>query len=281
MALEGFKPTIWSGALLEQLQKSLVFAAVCNRDYEGEITNFGDRVKINEIGEITVSAYTETTTVTPQRLGDAQKELLIDQADFFAFRVDDVTAVQMKPKVMQSAMTKAAYQLRNTVDQYLAGLHAQAGVTGSIGTTTVPISITSVNVVEYFGLIEQGLNEQNVPLENRWIVIPPWLHQKLVLAKVQLITDNTGVFENGLVGKALGFNIYLSNNLKETSAKVGTKVLAGHPMAITLAEQLTKLEAYRIEASFSEAIKGLLVFGAKIIVPSALACLTASYAAEP
>lgn len=279
MALEGFKPTIWSGALLEQLQKSLVFAAVANRDYEGDIVNFGDRVKINEIGAITISAY--TGTVTLQELGDAQKELLIDQAKYFGFKVDDVTAAQMKPKVIASAMQKAAYGLKDNADQYLAHLYTEAGVTGSIGTTAVPISITSVNVVEYIGLIEQGLNENNVPLENRWLIVSPWFHQKLVLAKVQLVTDNTGVFENGFIGRALGFNIYISNNLHEASSKTGTKILAGHTMAITLAEQLTKLEAFRPEGSFQDAVKGLYVYGAKVVMPNALACLTASYAVEP
>ena len=283
MALEGFIPTLWSGRLLTNLQKSLVYGAICNRDYEGEITDVGDRVKINEIGDITVGDYTETTTVTPQNLGDAQKELLIDQAKYFGFKVNDLRAAQMKPKVMDAAMRKASYRLRDKADQYIARLYGEAGVTASIGTTLSPISITSVNVVEYIGLVSQGLNEANVPLEGRFMVLTPWLHQKLVLAKIQLATDNTDVFTSGFVGRALGFDFFISNNAYEAtpSSHVGAKILAGHPMAITFAEQLVKMESFRPETSFSDAIKGLYVYGAKVVMPNALACLTASYAAEP
>lgn len=282
MALEGFIPSVWSGELLLNLEKSHVYGAVANRNYEGEIRNYGDEVLINEIGEITISDYSSnSTTITPQVLDDAQKKLKIDQSKYFAFKVDDIENAQSKPKVMNGAMRRSAYGLRDVADQYIAGLYADAGIVyGSDGT---PQSITSATVVENFATIGEYLTNNNVPMEGRWAIIPPWLHTKLVLAKIDVVTDNSGVFDNGFVGRALGFNLYVSNNVQYGSggsATVKSKIMAGYDESISFASQILKMEAYRPESSFSDAVKGLYVYGAKVVRPDALCTMTASKGSE-
>jgi len=282
MALEGFIPEIWSGELLIRLRKALVFAGLANRDYQGEIVNFGDRVRINEIGIIEVNDYTpDVTTVTPQTLGDAQKILEIDQRKYFSFKVDDVTAAQMKPKVMGAGMQEAAYRLRDTADQYLAGFYTEAGITSGLGTTAAPIEITSVNVIEYLSLVSQKMTEADVPLEGRWMIIPPWFHAKITLAKITLDTNNSATFTGGFVGAAMGFQFFMSNNVVTAASNQQSRIMAGYNGTMTFADQLLKMEAYRPENSFSDAVKGLYVYGAKIVRPNTLAVLTADETAEP
>ena len=136
MALTNFIPELWSDRLLVNLRKALVFGSLCQRDYEGELRNFGDTVKINEIGPVTVTAYTKTATLSYQTLSSAQKELKIDQASYFAFTIDDIDAAQVKPKLMDAAMNDAAYRIADTIDAFIAGLYAQAGATPASTTST-------------------------------------------------------------------------------------------------------------------------------------------------
>jgi len=284
MALEQFIPEIWSGELLERLRKAHVFGFVANRDYEGEISQFGDIVRINTIGLIDVSDYTpNSTTLTVQTIDDAQTQLKINQRKYFAFKVDDVDSAQTKPKIMQSAMREAAWSLRDQQDQYIASLYTDAGITSGLGTEGTPIDITSVNITEYMGLVSQKLSENDVPLETRWMIVPPWFHQKLILAKITLDTNNSETITNGFIGRYLGFDLYVSNNVSigtpSTNAK--TRIMAGYRGTITFAEQLMKMEAYRPESSFSDAVKGLALYGAKVARPSTLAVLRADYTAEP
>lgn len=284
MALDGFIPEIWSGELKERLFAAHVFGFVANGDYEGDIAAIGDKVRINSIGPVTVSDYTKnSTSITPEVLTEGQTQLDIDQNKYFAFKVDDVDQAQTNPKVMQGAMREAAWGLRDASDQFIAAKYTDAGVTSGLGTEATGIDITSVNVTEYVGLVAQKLNEANVPLETRWMVIPPWFHQKLVLAKITLDTNNSSYIDNGFVGRYLGFNLYMSNNVsvKTAATNQGSRILAGYSGSITFAEQLLKMEAYRPEASFSDAVKGLYVYGAKVVRPDALACLRADYTAEP
>ena len=280
MALDNFIPTIWSAKIFQELQNKHVYAALCNRDYEGEIKDFGDTVKINSIGDIEVDDYTKNSTVIePQELTDASMLLKIDQAKYFAFKVDDVDKAQQNPKVMGEAMRKAAYALRNEVDEFIVTFHTDVGQT--LGTPAAPLKINAggagtsdCTVIDAVSQIGAMLDKKNVPLEGRWMAIDPAFHQKLVLAKVIASTDNKEVFNNGFVGRALGFNFHLTNNFAKVGAGSNTpKLLAGTNRAISFAEQVMKVEAYRPESSFADAVKGLHVFGAKVIDPNALVAL--------
>lgn len=277
MSLQNFIPTVWSARLMANLHKSQVYTSIVNRDYEGEISGAGDTVKINGIGPITVGTYTKnSTSITPQSLDDASVNLLIDQSKYFAFKIDDVDKAQTKPKVMDEAMREAAYALRDEADELIAGFYVSASI------TEASTALNSANIIEKIAMVGQRLNENNVPMDARWMVIPPWFHTKLVIAKILYATDNAETLSNGFVGRALGFNFYMSNNVADTTTTSTpvSRIMAGSRRAITFAEQIVSIEAYRPEASFADAVKGLHVYGAKVTDPKSLVALTATYAAE-
>ena len=281
MSITRFRPEVWSAQLLVALRKALVFAQanVVNRDYEGEITAAGDTVRITSISDPTIGTYVPNSTViTPEELTDAQRTLVIDQAKYFAFKVDDIDARQARGNVMPEAMNRAAYKLRDVVDQYIAGFYTSVPAASSLGT----ISVTSTTPTDAYDKVlvplKVALDEANVPTEGRWTVIPPWLHGRLLLdsrfVKANEAGTDTGL-RNGQVGRAAGFDILASNNVVNTTGD-DYAVLAGTSAAISYAEQINKVEAYRPEASFSDAVKGLHLWGAKVVRPEALATATVS-----
>ena len=284
MSLTSFIPEIWAGELLARLKEALVLKNVTNADYQGDIVNYGDVVKINQIGTVNIGTYTkDSTTLTRQNLNSAQKELKIDQSKYFDFEIDDIDQAQTKPKVMQEAMQEAAWGLANNADEYIAALYTDAGIVASLGTEATGIEITSINVVEYLSLLGQKMSENNVPGASRWVAAPPWFMAKVTLAKISLDTSNSEVFTNGYVGRAMGFDFFESNNIsvKTAATNQGSRILAGYRGSITLAEQIKSVEPYRPEGAFSDALKGLYLYGAKVTRPSTLACLRADYTAEP
>jgi hypothetical protein len=278
MGLENFIPTIWSAKLFVRLRKSLVFASVVNQDYEGEITGFGDSVKINEIGPVSISDYTKHATLTYSTLESAQKILYIDQAKSFAFKIDDIDAAQAKPKVMDGAMSEAAYAIADTIDQSIAGLYAGAGCAGNstyLGAAGSTVAVSSGNVIETLSYAQRYLNEGNVPTEGRWAVLPPWFVQKLVLAEVGGISAigvpkvrEDGVLMNGWVGRSMGFDLLMSNNVSVSSTEY--RIMFGNRTAISYAGQIGRIEALRLETTFADAARGLYVYGRKVVRSEAL-----------
>lgn len=275
MAIENFIPELWSTRINVRLRKELVFGSICNRDYEGEIANEGNVIRINHIGPITVGTYIPNQTViTPQELTDFQTQLRIDQAKYFSFTVDDVEAAQANVEIMDEAIQEASWSLRNEADAYVASLWTEAGF------ITTSTAVNSVNVLAALLSLGQKLSENNVPRDGRWVVLPPWMTTKLALAKVLVPWDaSRDAFENGFQGRVAGFDVYESNNVFESGGTY--RIMAGHRRAIAFVGQSTKIEAYRREASFSDAVKGLYLYGAKVIYPDALVVLTATVAAEP
>lgn len=287
MGLENFNPTIWSAKLFVRLRKALVFASLVNNDYEGEIMNMGDTVKINEIGTVTINDYTKYGAITWQQLNSAQKVLTIDQAKTFSFTVDDIDTAQQNPKIMNAAMNEAAYALADTVDQHIAGLYTQAGVknTTYMGTSGSPISVSSGNVILTLSYASRYMSEANVPEANRIMVIPPWLHQKLLLAEVGGISATAvpkvfddGALTSGYIGDALGFRMVLSNNVQNSATSVSA-VMALNRSAITYAGQISKITAVNREDYFDQGVKGLYLYGTKVVRPEALCVLHLTEAA--
>ncbi len=280
MALDNFIPQIWAGRLLANLHKAHVYAneAVINRDYEGDIKGHGDVVKINSIGPVTLSDYTKNTDhATPETLTDAQRALLIDQAKMFNFLVDDIDQAQQDPKVMGEAMREAAYAVRNATDQFVAALHTGIGLTsGSDGSPTSIATAASA----YDNLVDLGvlLDENDVPMEGRFVIIPPWYEGRMLKDErfVSFGTDaNRNALTNGggAIGSAAGFTVYKSNNVPATS---GTKykVIAGVKAGWSFAEQIVSVEGFRPERRFADAVKGLHVYGAKVVRPNCLVVST-------
>lgn len=285
MALNNFIPEVWSARLLVNLYKSLVYgqAGIVNRDYEGDINDAGDTVRINAIGAVTVTDYTKGSDhAVPEELQDSQLTLLIDQSKMFNFAVDDIDKVQQKPKVMDDAMREAGYALADTLDQFIAGKYVDAHASNLIGSTASPKTDLGTVGNPYKYLVDLGtkLSERNIPRQGRFCVIPPWFHG-LLLKDDRFVSygtqQNRENLANGVVGKAAGFDLYESNNVPNTSA-AKYRIIAGHPMAWAVAEQIRKVEAFRPERRFADAMKGLHLYGAKVVRPAALAVLCADSA---
>ena len=276
MAITNFQPTIWSAMVLESLKKNLVFGARANRNYEGDV-RFGNADKINSVGAVAVRNYAGSTTT--DALSDATQTLLINQQKYFSFNVDDINRVQSNADFANAAMMEAGYALADSVDQYIAGLHADAGITANLGTDISPIEVDSTNVLGMLRLMYQKMTEANVPTSGRWVVIPPWFETKVKIAAQKIMTQNDMVVTSGYIGTIEGFDLYVSNNVKNTAGAL-YKVMAGYSGSITLAQQIDKTEALRDPDAFADIVRGLLVFGAKVVRANSLACLTCDIKAE-
>lgn len=284
MAVTGFIPKLWSARLLNALDKSHVFANVVNRDYEGEIKKMGDTVHINTIGAVTIGTYTQNTDFSsgPETLATTDQTLTIDQAKYFNFQVDDIDAAQAAGDIMDKAMTRAAYGLADASDKYIAGILAGAAdATNTVSTSAV--ALTSSNVYENVVKMRTILDKANVPTAGRWLVIPPEMYALILLDDRFVKTGGEmaeGILRTGLVAQAAGFDIYLSNNCvsADVSEKLTYTITGGVDAAATYAEQIVSTEAYRPEKRFADAVKGLHVYGAKVVDKAQIACLKATFA---
>ena len=290
MSVNNFIPQVWAARVQTNLQKALVYAqaGVINRDYEGEIREQGDTVHLNSIGEPTVFNYTKNTDMpAPETLQDSRVSLTITQAKGFNFQVDDVDRAQTRPDVMDPAMARAAYKLSDIADQYIAGqMVLGAAPANNVGSNAAPIvapvaepTASAVNVYNILVDLSVNLNEADVPRDNRWVVIPPWF-EGLLRKDPRFVADDS-VKLNGVIGRAAGFNVLVSNNTPTNAAPGGAantetryRIIAGHSMATTYADQINKVEAYRPERRFGDAVKGLHLYGALVAEPDALAVLT-------
>jgi len=280
MALQ-FIPTVWAARLLVALEKALVYGQtnVCNRDYEGEIAEAGSSVKIGSIGDVTIGTYDKNTDITdPEILTDTEQTLAIDNAKFFNFYVDSVDRAQQNVNVMDEAMRRSAWALRQEADAFLAAAMA-AAVTGTntIGSVATPELPTKANAYEYLVDLGTKLDEANVPIAGRFVIVPAWFHGLLLkddrFVKVGSRRSDA-ILANGEVGDAAGFTILKSNNVPNT-AGAQYKIVAGHSIATTYAEQIVDLHTYKPEKRFGDAVKGLHVYGARVVQPNALAMLIA------
>lgn len=286
--LSQFRPTLWASNLIVNTDEAFVYGNVVNRDYQGLITGKGNIVKINEIGDISVSDYTENEDITISTLTGAQKELVIDQAKYFAFNVDDVLAAQSNVNVMSAAMQKAAHAIADTVDSHIAGKYAEAGVaTSGLGTSGSSLSVYATHLTASSSLLGMFTNmnryadEANMPTRGRFFVIPPWLHSYITFAG--MVDDTSkGATKfgdplskgNGYVGSIMGFDIYVSNNVSVSSSQY--RCIFGTKDAISFAGQVTKMESGRVEKQFGDYVKGLYVYGSKVVRPDHLGVVYAA-----
>lgn len=284
MAVTGFIPKLWSARLLNALDKSHVFANVVNRDYEGEIKKMGDTVHINTIGAVTIGTYTQNTDFSsgPETLATTDQTLTIDQAKYFNFQVDDIDAAQAAGDIMDKAMTRAAYGLADASDKYIAGILAGAADASNLVSSSA-VALTASNVYENVVKMRTILDKANVPTAGRWLVIPPEMYALILLDDRFVKTGGEmaeGILRTGLVAQAAGFDIYLSNNcVRANSNSTDTyTIVGGVDAAATYAEQIVSTEAYRPEKRFADAVKGLHVYGAKVVDKAQLACLKATFA---
>lgn len=263
MAITSFIPEIWAARLQANLQKQLVFGALANRNYEGEIKQYGDTVHINSIQDITVKEYTPNVDIDdPEQLTTVDQTLTIDHGAYYNFYLNDVDAVQARGDLMDAAMRNASYKLAEDTEDYLASvILANANITGTMNAAKAYESIVA---------IKTKMDEANVPKEGRKLVVPPSVEGAILLDD-RFVTGGKGEtrLEEGAVARAAGFDIYISN-----ATGMASKVVAFRTEDFTFANQITKTEAYRREKGFDDGVKGLAMCGAKVTRPDAVAVFT-------
>jgi N4-gp56 family major capsid protein len=283
MAVTNFVPDLWSARLLVALRKNHVAGNLVNRDYEGEIRRMGDSVKITSINDVTIGTYGAYASdgsgdITVEDIDDATRSLVIDQARYFAVELDDVEAAQAVNggAVLAQAVDNAAYQLSDIVDAFLldAMNDAAEGTSNDLG--TVAIHTVTDNLYDAFVDLAVALDVANVPNDGRFVVVAPALHGRLQKDDRFIAAGDAKGAEtrtSGFIGELAGLPLYKSNNLPAVTdvAATGGLAVAGYRGATTFAEQIVSVEAARMEKRFADMVKGLHVYGAKVVRPTGVA----------
>lgn len=275
MSVNKFRPEIWSALLLQALRKQLVYNVFTNNDYEGDIAEAGDTVRITTVGRPTIGTYVPNVTViTPEAPKESQRTLVVDQSKFFAVEVDDVDARQAKGNIMPTLTDEAGFGFADVIDQYIASFYTAIQSANQLGSIGVNSATTPTDAYDKVLVpLRVKLDKANVPNKGRNAVITPEMHGCLLRDQrfVSFGTgDNLATLEEGIVGRAAGFTISLSNNTPNTTGQEFA-VVAGTNRAITFANQINKMEAYRPQSAFADAVKGLVLYGAKNVRPDSLA----------
>lgn len=295
----GFVPEIWSGKLIEKFYAATVLAAISNTDYEGEIKNHGDRVKIRTKPTITIHNYSADGLLPLDRPTGGTVELYIGNGKLFSLILDDVMEIQSDLNILSMWSDDAAQQLKIEVDKdVLDGIVGQmaaanqgtaAGViTGSLnlGVKGSPLAVVGrnagvgqVELLDVLMRMGQVLDEQNIPEVGRWVVLPAWAGRQIKqseLRQAYLSGDSVSMLRNGRLGMVDRFTIYISNLLPNNStdstnfASGEWPIFAGHAHGLTFASQISKVETLRSELSFGQILRGLQVYGYQVVDGKAL-----------
>ena len=288
----GFVPEIWSGKLVEKFYNNTVLSAISNTDYEGEIRNQGDKVKIRTKPTVSIKDYRIDGDLEIERPTGNVLELAIDKGKYFALALDDVMEIQSDLNIMSMWADDASQQFKITVDtDVLKGILGQAAaanrgaaagrISGNInlGVTGTPLSIVAnspaagqVDILDAILRLGQVLDEQNIPEDGRWLVLPVWAATQIKrseLRQAYLTGDAVTPLRNGRIGQVDRFTLYTSNLLPAGVAgglAAGEYAMyAGHAHGLTFASQFTKVETIRSERSFSNTLRGLQVYGYKVV----------------
>jgi len=290
-----FLPAIYSKQVLNFFRKSSVAEAITNTDYAGEIASYGDSVKIIKEPEITVYTYERGADVTQTKLTDAEVTLVVDTANAFKFIVDDIESNMSHVNFREAASSSAAYALKDAFDEgviatMFSGVSASspnhilgsdnatdlaAGTFDGTGNLDIGFGSSEHDPIDVLSHMSRLLDEQNVPEEGRWFLANPEFYEVLVQSSSKLLSVDynagQGSIRNGLVssGKLRGFDMYKTNNIAATSNAAG-KCLAGHMSATATAQTITSTEVIRDPDSFGDIVRGLHVYGSKVLRAGAL-----------
>ena len=288
-----FLPAVYSKKVLNFFRKASVAEAITNTDYAGEISAFGDSVRIIKEPTITVYQYERGQDITQTKLTDQEVTLVVDTANAFKFIVDDIESNMSHVNWREVAASSAAYSLKDAFDANIlskmkAGLSASspdmiigadaAVGSGGVGETTASVDLGTASEVDPLDLMARMarlLDEQNVPEEGRWFVASPEFYEELSQTDSKLLSvdynGGQGSIRNGLVssGKLRGFSMYKSNNMPAATTATGI-VLAGHMSAVATAQTIVNTEVLRDPTSFGDIVRGLHVHGVKVLRPEAL-----------
>jgi len=308
-----FQAEIYSQKVLKFFRRASVVEDITNTDYAGEIENFGDTVRIMKEPTVSISAYTRGSVVTPQDLADDEIQLTVDQAQAFAFKVDDIEERQSHVNFEALATSSGAFSLKRNYDKnVLQAMIDGAGIKGasgsvetdsSLGTSGTPHTMAGSDAgdeaVQIIALMARHLDQADVPEENRWFVAPPRFYETLYkagakIAEVQVTGDNQSPMRNGMLTaqKVMGFTLYKSNALRQSADATTTTdmvslsgvatgeniVLAGHMSSTATANSIAKTEVIRDPDSFADVVRGLHVYGRKVIRPEGLVLGIVDYA---
>lgn len=285
-----FIPEIWSGKLIENFYDATVLAAISNTDYEGEIRQFGDTVNIRTTPEITIRDYVKGQTLTVENPDKPKIQLVIDKGEYFACVEDDVDKVQSDINLMDTWSKDASERMKIKIDQrVLTDLLPDVAATNkgatageqsasfNLGTSGAPLTVTkdgaggTTSVIDLIVDMGTVLDEANAPEADRFLVIPAkmaGLIKKSELKDASLTGDSMSVVRNGRLGMVDRFTIYVSHNLNVSSGKYS--IIGGHKMGFTFASQMTNMETIRSESTFGDIIRGLQVYGYKVVKGEAL-----------
>lgn len=267
-----FIPEIWSKKLNQMLEKNCVMMQCVNKNWEGEISQQGDTVKIITPADVTVSTLT-SDNITYTSLAPKSQDLVIDQKKFFAFKIDDVAKVQSNMDIMEAHLVNAKKAIEEVQDSYLLAMHTDVTESNTVGSESLPITLDKSTIYEHFVKLSLALkNSDAVHTGVRpWVVINPniesYLLQSPEFIKAYNVADET--LRDGAIGRIAGMDVLVSTNLTDIDNKY--YVLAGTNDAITFASQLAKIESLRDKDSFSDLVRGLYLYGAKTVQPKALA----------
>ena len=290
-----FLPSVYSKKVLNFFRKASVVEAITNTDYAGEISAYGDSVKIIKEPVISVSDYTRGSDTTATKLTDQELSLVVDSAKAFKFIVDDIETNMSHVNFKEVASSSAAYALKDSYDAAViatmfSGISSSspdhvlgsdsatdlaAGTFDGTGNLDIGLGTSEHDPLDVMARMARLLDEQNVPEEGRWFVASPDFYEVLGQASSKLLSVDfnagQGSIRNGLVssGKLRGFDMYKSNNIASTSNAAG-KCLAGHMSAVATANTILSTEVIRDPSSFGDIVRGLHVYGAKVLRSEAL-----------
>lgn len=285
-----FIPAVWSGKLIEKLYPRTVFSEIANTDYEGEISAQGDKVMIRTTPTITINDHEMGQTLTYENPTSDHVELLIDKGKYFAFNVDNVLKHQSDLKLMDNWSDDAGEQMKVAIDKsVLADIYSDVAATNAgptagadsasydLGEVDAPLVITKDNVLDVIADFGTVLDEANVPDDQRWVVLPSWvtnLLKKSDLRDAGITGDDTSPIRNGKIGVLDNMTVYKSNNVSKvedaTAGKPASNIIFGHKKSLTWASQMTKMDTMPDPARFGELVRGLNVYGYKVIDPNAM-----------
>ena len=282
MSYANFKAKIWSKAIDKELERAFVFADGTNQQYSGEIKGLGDTVRILGVGKPTVTEHDlingDITLSTPEKVSDTSVSLVVDKAAYFNYAVGDIDKAQGAGKVMATLNDEASQEVANKIDIHIANLvHPDKNTVGvQMYNSGTPLQITNANVMATLDACQAMLYANDVsPATPVEMILPPWLYMLFRQAYQNKDTDNSEYLTNGKVARYGNMTIKMSNN-------VAMKTSGGHDnyyiqirtaRAIAFASSEAHTEAYRPESSFSDAVKGFKLYGAKIVRPKELVVL--------
>ncbi len=264
MAIQNFIPSVWSETLAEALETEYIGVKHCSRDFEGDIKGKGSCVKISSVGDIQVFDYQKDSDMSaPESLSDNLTTLEIDQAKAFNFQIDDIDRAQANPKLMKAAMKKAAASLAQVADKYVFGLYKDVEERNIYSNELFLAENAAHDIaVARKMLIANGVaSTVDTVLE-----VTPDVGLMLLKSKLIYESETADVMNTGMIGKFYGFEVYVSNNVAVDG--IVSHCFARTKRAIAFAEQLNEVEAYRPENRFADAVKGLHLYGAKIVYPN-------------